>query len=122
MNLANYPADWGNFSNRIRFGRAKGQCECTGECGLHQASMFKPGPRRCVEQNGDAALWAKGLVVLTVAHLNAPDGPCSCEPRCAIEEHVKAMCQRCHLRYDIDRHVRHRVEKRDAKRLRNRIV
>ena len=122
MNLADYPKDWKNFSVRIRVDRAAGQCECAGECGLHGASLFKPGPRRCVERHGHPAQWAKGKIVLTVAHLNAPGGPCQCEPRCGIDAHVKAMCQRCHLRYDIDRHVMHRTEKRDAERLRKRTV
>ena len=119
-----YPENWRKFSLDIRFDRAKGQCECTGECGLHQPSMFTATqePRRCVERNGEDAKWAKGRIMLTVAHLNAPGGPCSCIPHCAIAEHVKAMCQRCHLKYDIERHVRHRTEKRDAKRLKNRIV
>jgi hypothetical protein len=32
-------------------------------------------------------------VVLTVAHL-------CMTPKCRAENHVKAMCQRCHLAYD----------------------
>lgn len=122
MDKTKYPTNWRTFSLDIRWTRAKGRCECTGECGLHGVSMFHPEIRRCTEENGQPAKWAKGLIVLTVAHLNAPGGPCSCEPHCAIPEHVKAMCQRCHLRYDIERHVRHRVEKRDAQRIKNRVV
>ena len=45
-------------------------------------------------------------MVLTVAHLNADGGPCQCEPHCGEPSHLKAMCQRCHLRYDHVRHVR----------------
>ena len=37
---------------------------------------------------------------LTTAHL------CKHDPPCAIEEDVKAMCQRCHLRVDLTMHVR----------------
>ena len=51
-------------------------------------------------------------IVLTVAHLNGDSGPCQCEPRCAREDHVVALCQRCHLRYDSDRHARNRRENR----------
>lgn len=97
-----YSKDWDSFSNRIRFARALGQCECLGECGLHS---YHGGPRRCEERNGKPAVWAKGTIVLTVAHLNRRGGPCSCEPLCSIPEHVKAMCQRCHLRYDTQRHI-----------------
>jgi hypothetical protein len=91
-----YPPDWPAISRRIR-ARAGGQCECTGECGLHRAH---PGPRRCVERNGAPAIWAKGRVVLTVAHLNHDPADCR-------DENLKAMCNRCHLRYDTALHVRH---------------
>ena len=87
-----YPPDWKEFSKHIRDDRAGGRCECEGECGLHKTT---PGPRRCIEKNGYQAKWARGKIVLTVAHL------CECDPPCAIEEHVKAMCQRCHNRYDV---------------------
>jgi hypothetical protein len=104
---AKYPKDWKAFTKRVRE-RAFQRCECEGECGLHGVSLFHPETRRCVELNGTLAKWAKGKIVLTVAHLNGQDGPCRCEPLCAIPEHVKAMCQRCHLRYDSDRHVKNR--------------
>lgn len=42
--------------------------------------------------------------MLTVAHLNATGGVCDCDPLCIVPSHVKAMCQRCHLRYDMPRH------------------
>lgn len=97
-----YPPEWAHVSGAIRFTRAEGRCECRGECGLHRTN---PGPRRCVERDGQKAVWAKGKVVLTVAHLNAVGGPCRCDPLCADPEHLKAMCQKCHLRYDTPRHV-----------------
>lgn len=93
---ANYPADWEDFSQAIRFVRAAGQCECRGECGLHPATT---GRRRCIEKHGAWARHAKGRVVLTTAHL------CACRPLCARRCHVKAMCQRCHLRVDRDLHA-----------------
>lgn len=97
-----YPETWKEVSRRIRLERAQRQCECLGECGLHRTH---PGPRRCEEIDGAPAKWAKGWVVLTVAHLNGPDGPCRCQPLCADPEHLKAMCNRCHLRYDVPLHV-----------------
>ncbi len=89
-----YPAFWKTLSHKIRVERAKGRCECTGECGLHRTH---PGPRRCVELNGQPAKWAKGTVVLTTAHL------CQ-DSTCDDETHLKAMCNRCHLRYDVKQH------------------
>jgi hypothetical protein len=88
---ARYPANWEQFTQQIKFMRAGGRCECTGECGLHQAN---PHVRRCLEVHGQPARHFKGRVVLTTAHL------CNCEPPCANAMHVKAMCQRCHLRMD----------------------
>ena len=84
-----YPKDWKAISLRIRV-RSGQQCECLGECGLHHE-------RRCEERNGTAAKWANGKIVLTVAHMNH-------EPHDCREENLKAMCQRCHLRYDVALH------------------
>ena len=96
---AQYPEGWHEFSQKIRFERAGGRCECEGECGLHQTN---PGPRRCTEEHG--------RIVLTVAHL------CQCDPLCAIAEHVKAMCQRCHLRVDVELHIKHAASTRMRKK------
>ena len=74
--------------------RAGGQCECEGECGLHRTH---PGPRRCRERHGELAKQAAGTVILTVAHLNHVPEDCR-------DENLKAMCQRCHLRYDREHH------------------
>ena len=47
-----------------------------------------------MEMDQQPAKWAKGRVVLTVAHL------CQ-DSTCDDEAHLKAMCNRCHLRYDV---------------------
>ena len=100
-----YPPDWHEISAAIR-ARAGDQCECEGECGLHRDN---PGPRRCVERNGESAIWARGRVVLTVAHLD--HDPRNCDPG-----NLKAMCQRCHLRYDAPLHATNSKATRDRKR------
>lgn len=100
MNASLYPAGWAGFSIQIRAGRALHRCECTGECGLHKSGE---GPHRCREINKQPAQYFHGRVVLTVAHL------CDCYPICKIPEHVKAMCQRCHLRLDRFRHATSRL-------------
>jgi hypothetical protein len=104
-NRARYPKDWKSISLAIR-DRAGGRCECIGECGLHRTT---PGPRRCIEVNGKTASWAKGKVVLTVAHLDHT--PENCDPL-----NLKAMCQRCHLRYDRHHHAQNSRRTRDRKR------
>jgi hypothetical protein len=102
---ARYPKDWKAISRQIR-ARAAGQCECEGECGLHREH---PGPRRCEEQHGKAAKWARGTVLLTVAHLNHTPEDCR-------DENLKAMCQRCHLRYDVPHHRTNAARTRHQKR------
>lgn len=89
-NRARYPRNWARISARIRHIRAGGRCECEGHCGLHHE-------RRCEEQNGKPAKWANGKVILTVAHLDHTPENCA-------DENLRAMCQRCHLRYDREHH------------------
>jgi hypothetical protein len=100
VNWALYPPGWKSFAASIKTTRAGGRCECTGECGLHQPN---PRPRRCVETHRTPAQWSRGRIRLTTAHL------CTCNPLCMIPDHVKAMCQRCHLRLDRYRHARARL-------------
>jgi hypothetical protein len=89
-NANRYPSDWSETSRRIRFDRAGGQCECTGQCGLHRG-------RRCEERHGEPARFANGAIVLTTAHLNHQPEDCG-------DDNLRAMCQRCHLRYDRQHH------------------
>lgn len=101
-----YPKDWKAISRSIR-DRSHGQCECAGECGLHRDH---PGPRRCTEMHNHPAKWAKGKVILTVAHLNHIESDCR-------PENLKAMCQRCHLRYDSKHHQANAAKTRRSKQL-----
>jgi hypothetical protein len=87
---ARYPKAWKQISLRIRE-RSEGRCECVAECGLHPWG-------RCVERHGRKAFFAKGSIVLTVAHLDHTPENCA-------DDNLKAMCQRCHLRYDRDHHA-----------------
>jgi hypothetical protein len=104
-----YPANWKTEIVPAVRARSGGRCECTGECGLHRTT---PGPRRCVERNGQPAKWARGKVVLTVAHLDHTPEHCDLT-------NLKDMCQRCHLRYDVKHHAgtrRHTFEQRTGQR------
>ena len=96
-----YPGNWTEISKCIR-ARAKGRCECLGICGLHH-------DHRCVEKHGHKAVYARGKIVLTVAHLNHD----TMDRR---EENLKALCQRCHLRLDTPQHVKNAAETRRLKR------
>jgi len=101
MPNADYPPDWDEISLRVRE-EAGGQCQCTGECGLHRG-------QRCTECDYIKAKYASGIVVLTVAHRNhyPPD---------VRDENLLAMCNTCHLRYDHVLHVTHAWAKRRARR------
>lgn len=101
---ARYPSNWKAISLAIRE-RAGQRCECMGECGLHPPN---PEPRRCIERNGEAGAYTRGRIVLTTAHLNHT--PEDCDPA-----NLKAMCQRCHLRYDAPHHAKNSAATRAAK-------
>ncbi|MCI0532530.1 MAG: hypothetical protein L0Y74_11405 [candidate division Zixibacteria bacterium] len=63
--------------------------------------------------NGRPAKYANGKIVLTVAHLGIPkaDGVQG-NPHDKLDcrdENLKAMCQRCHLRYDLPEHLQNRL-------------
>lgn len=107
-NTADYPADWRKIANHVKFSRAQGRCECTGECGLHQS---RRAGTRCVELHGYPARFARGTICLTTAHL------CECQPLCSDPAHLKAMCQRCHLRTDSAKHAATRQRRRPAQAL-----
>jgi hypothetical protein len=90
-NRARYPKDWKAISQRIRFERAGGRCECVGECGLDHGD-------RCTAHHGSPHPHTGSNVVLTTAHLDHTPEHCA-------DDNLKAMCQRCHLRLDRHHHA-----------------
>ncbi len=106
-----YAADWEQISAQVRR-RSRGRCECMGECGVDHR-MF--GSKRCTERNGRKAITfgrnkndpvQGSMVVLTTAHL------CH-DPACVRRDHLRAMCQLCHLKYDAGHHVATRRRKHE---------
>lgn len=108
---ARYPANWPAISVRIRDRRAGGQCECDGLCGTNHAdeaiALELGTDARCLAINGHLHPITTSRVVLTVAHLNHQPEDCR-------DENLRAMCQRCHLRYDADHHAETRAATRRA--------
>lgn len=102
-NRERYPKDWRQISERIRFERALGRCECAGECGLNHDG-------RCAARHGEPHPITESIVVLTTAHLDDPS------PENCADENLKAMCQRCHLRFDAA------IHKANAQRTRAQIL
>jgi len=95
-NRNDYPDDWEQISKRIRFNRADGRCECTGQCGDRHPEG------RCRAQHDEPHPLTGSSVVLTVAHY--PDRRTeNTDP-----ENLHALCQRCHLLLDRGQHARNR--------------
>ncbi|WP_433603738.1 hypothetical protein ACQPXH_33100 (plasmid) [Nocardia sp. CA-135953] len=107
-NRDRYPADWAAISTAIKVERARGRCECTGECGRPVFPIYHLGDDgRCRNRHGGRAVGTGSRVVLTTAHLNHT--PEDCRP-----ENLKAMCQGCHLFYDAAHHAQTRSAARQA--------
>jgi hypothetical protein len=115
-----YPPNWDQISYDIRTNRAKGRCEV---CGVKNHSIIKRNPDgtfryinsvdwdminariKWNSSNLSESLRYHGFVrvVLTVAHLD--HNPANCD-----YNNLKAMCQRCHNRYD--RHHRNQTRRK----------
>lgn len=98
MDISHYPSNWNEISNYIRFERAQGQCECTGECGKHEG--------RCEARHSEPHPVTKTTVILTTAHMGTDTGD-KHNKMDVRPENLKAMCQRCHLLFDLDDHIAH---------------
>lgn len=85
-NKKRYPENWKEISKDIRFNRAQNKCEFCG------AINYQPHPV------------TGSKVVLTVAHLDHI--PENCNP-----ENLRALCQKCHLAYDKEHHIKSRKKK-----------
>lgn len=101
-NRDRYPDDWPAISERIRFDRAGGRCECDGRCGSGHGG-------RCDAWNYQPHPVTESVVVLTVAHLDHTPENCD-------DENLMAMCQRCHLSYDRHIHIATARRTRDERR------
>lgn len=104
MDKKKYPANWAHISTYIRFVRANNRCEW---CGVEN---YQPNPI------------TGSRVVLTVAHLGVPypDGtPGNKHDKMDVrDENLAALCQRCHLRYDLDEHIHNRKKTLKARKQR----
>lgn len=109
-NKARYPKDWPSISARIRQ-RADNRCQ---DCGVKNYRLGGRDPKgdwhdasrlgTCPKPFPDPGVysWCKGWpeqlrivrIVLTVAHLDH-------QPENCADENLKALCQRCHNRYDM---------------------
>lgn len=114
VDMSRYPDDWQEISERIRFDRADSRCECAGECGHDHDG-------RCTAVHNEPHPVTGSNVILTTAHLGTPhpDGtPGDKHDKMDVRpENLKAMCQRCHLSYDIEEHKYNAAMTRLQKRI-----
>lgn len=113
-----YPKDWLSLRAHVLV-RAGNCCECKGECGsVHEESQCAAPDHALIQRKKlDLASWVMAFagetrlynapikVVLTTAHL------CQ-ESMCNKIEHLKALCQLCHLRLDAKQHAETRAKNR----------
>ena len=108
VDMKRYPKNWREISLRIR-ARSGGVCECTGECGTHHG--------RCNAENYKPHPITNTKVIFTVAHLGHGTGD-KHNKMDVRDENLKAMCQRCHLLFDLDEHIANAKRTRNAEKLR----
>lgn len=115
VDMKRYPSNWKQISRFIRFERAGFRCECFGECGLDHSG-------RCDAWHGLPNPITGSNVVLTTAHLGVDrvDGSegDKHDKMDVRHENLKAMCQGCHLRLDIDEHKQNRANNKREKQIR----
>ncbi len=90
MRRGDYPRDWKQKSDDVRFRRAGGRCECKGQCGAGHEE-------RCAARHGQPHPVTGKVVWLQTAHLDQ-------DTRNNDPSNLLAMCPRCHVRYDAGQH------------------
>ena len=90
MDYNEYPQNWNEIRERI-LKRAKNRCEGSPAYPYCKAKNHKPHPV------------TNSKVVLTIAHLDHDKENWNVK-----DERLRAWCQRCHLKYDLPRHIENR--------------
>lgn len=130
MDRSKYPDDWEAISARIRE-REGNRCKWCGVANGAIGYRLLSGEFVKIANSADeVGLEADALaldgynvirIVLTVAHLGVakPDGtPGDKHDKMDVrDENLAALCQKCHLNYDRDDHVRNAAETRRRRRI-----
>lgn len=119
-----YPPNWNEISRKIRVERAGNQCEwCGAPNGRYilrdndDPAKFTVVPDPISQEQFYAIFGGKHItemskiikVILTIAHMDH-------DTTHNDESNLKALCQRCHLRYDAKEHGKHAAQTRRKKR------
>lgn len=116
INYKEYPKDWKEIRNRI-LNRANHNCEF---CGIPNYALI----HRTGKGKNDWVYWPEGMesevwtldglkctkVILTIAHLDHDKTNHNVS-----DDRLAALCQKCHLQYDMARHVENRKRNKAAK-------
>lgn len=128
MDKSRYPADWDMISQAVRY-LAGNCCEWCGAPNGAVGTRDKAGyfwPLGADGHYADGSMAAPERltrIILTVAHLGAPlpgEPPWHGNPHDkhdVRQENLAALCQRCHLGYDLLDHLAHAAETRRGKRV-----
>lgn len=114
INYKEYPKDWKIIRERI-LKRAGNKCEF---CGVKNHSII----HRTGKGVDDWVYWPDGMeseardldglkstkIILTIAHLDHDKTNHEVS-----DDRLKALCQKCHLGYDLKRHVSNRINNRN---------
>lgn len=124
MDYSRYPKNWKQISLRIRE-RDNWQCKF---CGVDNGAVgYRRKDGSFVEFQSDEDEPPQGfkqlVIMLTVAHLGVPKpdgspGDVHDKMDCR-DENLAALCQRCHLRYDLREHVQNAHRTRRLKRVKS---
>jgi hypothetical protein len=123
-NRHRYPPDWPDISQAVREDAGQ-RCE---QCGVPNGAYicrYTDGSWSEIPANAVGVTRELGIrvtrVVLTVAHIGAPredgsPGDKHDKSDCR-RQNLRAWCQRCHLRFDMDDHVRNAAETRRRRKI-----
>jgi len=111
-----YPSNWNEIRAAI-LKRADNRCEFCGVDNGSKGWRDKHGEFHAIVDLAYASVRDLRLmtgmkviaIVLTVAHLD--HNPANCEP-----DNLRALCQMCHLNYDLKHHLRNASHTRSVKR------
>lgn len=123
INYAEYPPDWKERRARIleRAGHRCEDCKLVNHSIITKADRRNPSPAEWDMYNGmlrndySKAQAMRRMrftqIILTIAHLDHDkdnwDVP---------DDRLRALCQRCHLKYDLPRHIENRKYGRDFRK------
>lgn len=116
---SNYPANWPEIRTRILRRAGGGDADPRVGAKCEWCNVFNYAIRRGdkIDTPGfasyrEASAWKEPgevVVVLTIAHISDP------EPANCADDNLAALCQRCHLRHDVDHHRRNAAKTRRRK-------